>query len=196
LISLETERLVLRPFTEADVDEIYDLVYADVRVQEAWSGYTGSRAAFRERFATDPVWHAEDGFGFFAIVRKDGNQLLGLIGFQRYEPGEDTSHVVFADPADQIGTNPTILEVELTYALGHAYWGYGYATEAGRALIDYGFHVLGIGRIVNAVIVHPKHRSLALMRRLGFRVVKNKRQDYITHGAFAGSPGAIGILER
>ena len=193
---LETERLILRPFTEADVDEIYRLVYADARVREAWSGYTGSLSEFRERFATDPVWHAEDGFGFLAVVRQDGNQLLGLIGFQRYEPGEDIGYMVFEDPADRVGITPVIVEVELTYALGYAYWGYGYATEAARALIGYGFGELGIDRIVNAVIVHPKHRSLALMKRLGFRIIKNLKRDYITQGPFAGSPGAIGILEK
>jgi hypothetical protein len=46
------------------------------------------------------------------------------------------------------------------------------------------------------VIVHPEHRSLALLKRLGFRIVKNLKQDYVTRGPFAGSPGVIGILER
>jgi RimJ/RimL family protein N-acetyltransferase len=193
---LKTERLVLRPFTEADVDEIYDLVYADRRVREAWSGYTGTLPEFRKRFAVDPIWHAEDGFGFLAIALRDGNRLLGLMGFQQYEPGEDTSFMVFEDPADEIGLDPAIVEVELTYALGCAYWGHGYASEAGRALIEYGFEKLGIDRIVNAVIVHPEHRSLALLRRLGFRIVKNLKQNDISQGPFAGSPGAIGILER
>jgi RimJ/RimL family protein N-acetyltransferase len=196
MLVLETARLILRPFTAADVDTIFDLVYADARVREAWSAYDGTLAEFRERFARDPIWRVEDGFGFWAVVLKDGNALLGLIGFQRYEPGEDTSYMIFEDPTDEIGTNPAMVEVELTYALGYAFWGHGYATEAGRALIDHGFRELGICRIVNAVIVNPKHRSLALMRRLGFRLVKNLNQGYLTRGAFAGSPGMIGILEK
>lgn len=195
-LPLETERLILRPFTESDVDEAYRLVYADSDVREAWSGYSATLAEFRERFATDPVWHAEGGFGFLAAVLKEGDQLLGLMGLQKYEPGEDTSFMLPEDPADAVGADPDATEVELTYALGREHWGHGYATEAGRALIAYGFQELGVQRIVNAVIVHERHRSLDLMRRLGFRIVKNLNPEYLTAGPFKGSPGAIGILAK
>jgi len=193
---METQRLALRPLEEQDVAELYALVYADGRVREAWSGYAGTLHAFRLRFSSDPVWHAEDGLGFLAVVRKAEGRLLGLMGFQRYEPDEDTSHMRFEDPADEVGRDPALVEVELTYALGRAYWGQGYATEAGRALIELGFRRLGIDRIVNSVLVHPDHRSLALIERLGFRVVGNLNPPVIAEGPFAGSPGAIGILTR
>jgi RimJ/RimL family protein N-acetyltransferase len=191
---LETERLMLRPFTKRDVDAIYALVYADSRVREAWSDYTGTPEAFRSRFALDPVWHAEDGFGFLAVVRKSGNQLLGLMGFQRYESGEDTNYMRFENPAGEVGRDPALVEVELTYALGHAHWGRGYATEAGQALIGARFRELGIDRIINAVLVHPDHRSLRLMERLGFRTVKNLNPQPITVGPFAGASSVIGVL--
>jgi RimJ/RimL family protein N-acetyltransferase len=144
----------------------------------------------------EAVWHAKGGFGFLAVVRKEDCQLLGLMGFQRYELGEDTSHMRFADPAEQVGQDPALIEVELTYALGRAYWGLGYATEAGRTLIEFGFRELGIDRIVNTVLVHPDHRSLALIERLGFRVVKNLQPQVIAEGPFAGATGAIGILTK
>ena len=147
----ETDRLLLRPFTESDVDAIYTLVYADSRVREAWSGYTGTLEAFRSRFAREPLWHAEDGFGFLAVEHKADDQLLGLMGFQCYEQGEDTGHMRFEDPANEVGRDPAQIEVELTYALGHAYWGHGYATEAGRALIQVGFCQLGIARTFQIV---------------------------------------------
>jgi len=193
---LETERLLLRPFVEGDVDAIYALVYADSQVREAWSGYTGPLEAFRLRYRSKAVWHAEGGFGFLAVLLKTDDRLLGLMGFQRYELGEDTSHMRFADPKEQVGHNPTLTEVELTYALGRAYWGQGYATEAGQSLIEFGFRQLGIDRIVNAVLVHPDHRSLALIERLGFRVVTNLNPQVIPEGPFAGASGAIGILTR
>jgi RimJ/RimL family protein N-acetyltransferase len=193
---IETGRVVLRPFERQDVDAIYALVYADRRVRESWSGYTGSLQAVRARFPIDPVWHAEDGFGFHADVRKADDRLLGLMGFQRFTPGEDTRHLCFEDPADAVGRDPTKSEVELTYALGRAYWGYGYATEAGQALIEIGFRRLDTDRIVNAVLVHPEHRSLALIERLGFRVVKNLKPPALNQGTFAGASGAIGILTR
>jgi RimJ/RimL family protein N-acetyltransferase len=193
---LGTERLRLRPFTENDVDAIYALVYADSRVREAWSGYAGTLDAFRLRFVREPVWHAKDGFGFLAVVRKADDRLLGLMGFQRYEPGEDTSYMRFKDPGERVGYDPALTEVELTYALGRAYWGQGYATEAAQSLIEFGFCRLGIDRIVNSVPVHPDHRSLALIERLEFRVVENLNPQVIADGRFAGSCGAIGILTR
>ena len=193
---LETERLALRPFAPEDIERIYSLLYADSRVREAWSGYTSTLAAFRERFATDLVYHAEDGFGFLGIFLKDEGNLIGLIGFQTFAPGEDTSYMIFEDPADEMGRDSSIIEVELTYALGRIYWGHGYATEAGRALIPYGFQGLGIGRIVNNVLVHEKHRSLDLIKRLGFRMTKNLTPHRMAGGPFKRAPWAIGVLER
>jgi RimJ/RimL family protein N-acetyltransferase len=193
---IEMERLTLRLFEEGDVERIYQLVYADPEVREAWSGYRGSLDEFQERFATDPVFHAVDGFGYLAITLRADQQLIGLMGFQKYAFGEDTSFMLFENPDEKVGGDPAAIEVELTYALGRAYWGFGYATEAGRALITFGFQQLGIGRIVNAVIDHEKHRSRRLMERLGFRIVKNLNPSYMTSGPFAGSPGVIGILER
>ena len=196
MFPLETQRLLLRPFIEGDVDAIYALVYADSQVREAWSGYTGPLEAFRLRYRAKAVWHAEGGVGFLAVVRKADDRLLGLMGFQRYGPGEDTSHMRLMDPKEQVGYDPALTEVELTYALGRAYWGQGYATEAGQSLIEFGFRQLGIDRIVNAVLVHPDHRSLPLIERLGFRVVENLNPQVISEGPCAGASGAIGILTR
>jgi hypothetical protein len=47
MFPLETERLLLRPFIESDIDTIYALVYAGRLVREAWSGYKGTMQVFR-----------------------------------------------------------------------------------------------------------------------------------------------------
>ena len=68
--------------------------------------------------------------------------------------------------------------------MGKEYWGQGYAAEAGRAMIDYGFSTLTIDRIINA-ISPDNFRSRNLMLRLGFTLLGN------------GNPeDAIGMLER
>jgi hypothetical protein len=108
------------------------------------------------------------------------------MGFQRCAPDEDTSSLVLdSDPGHRVGGEPGFIEVELTYALGLSYWGKGYATEMGRALIEYGFTALGIHRIINGVAVDNEH-SIRLMRHLGFRIEPN---------ASATSQGTNGILE-
>ena len=76
---LETERLILRPFNASDLEEIHRLVYADAVVADEWTGYNRDFDSLRERFNNSTLWHAENGFGFLAIVRKVDSQLLGLV---------------------------------------------------------------------------------------------------------------------
>lgn len=189
---LETERLVVRPFTADDLDEIYALVYADPQVKEAWSGRTGTPDEIKASFAREHVDRADD-FGYKAVVLKEGNRLLGLMGFQRYLPDEDASWLVFEHCPPQGWRDPRLIEVELTYAFGRAYWGHGYATEAGRAMIEYGFDEMGIARIVNGTS-GDNHRSIALMRRLGFAIQRNLYLE--PSGEGPGGLAVVGILEN
>jgi ribosomal-protein-alanine N-acetyltransferase len=56
--------------------------------------------------------------------------------------------------------------VEVAWRLTRPYWSHGYATEAARASLDYGFGRLGLDEIV-AVTVPANRRSRQVMRRLG-----------------------------
>jgi RimJ/RimL family protein N-acetyltransferase len=186
---VETERLILRPFEAGDTEELYRLVYADPEVREAWSGYRETLEQFRRRFAEGGVWRVEDGFGFRAVILKEGGVLLGLMGFQRHQ---DEPGIVLGDGARPVASDPDLVDVELTYALGRAYWKRGYATEAGAALIAMGFDRLGIDRIINWVDPHNAN-TIGLMRRLGFRIEPNRNPDDLSK---SGAPSVLGILER
>ena len=186
---IETDRLILRPFHVGDVEGLYRLVYSDPEVRDAWSGYRETLEQFRLRFAEGGVWRLEDGFGFRAVVLKEGEVLLGLMGFQRHLDG---AGIVLDDGARPVAGDPDLVDIELTYALGRAYWTRGYATEAGAALIAEGFDRLGIDRIVNWV--DPRNvNSIGLMTRLGFRIEPNGNLDDL---AKYGTPSVLGILER
>jgi RimJ/RimL family protein N-acetyltransferase len=172
---LETERLLIRSFVPADVEDIYRLVYADPEVREYWSNFKGTLDEFRDRFRTDRRYNGTNRFGYFAIVRKADETLLGLMGFQNHAD-DDTTWLVMPDGSRNVGHIPGCLDVELTYAFGKAYWGQDYATEAGVALIAYGFHELGIDRIINGI--SPANiRSRNLMLRLGFTFLDNSNPD-------------------
>ncbi len=109
------------------------------------------------------------------------------MGFQLHEPAEGEAIYYLLtkeNPNRTVNLNPNCLEVELTYALGRAFWKKGYATEMGQAMINYGFHTLGIGRVIQGVLAHNDN-SIRLMRRLGFR---------IEQGLYSGS--VVGILEN
>ena len=56
-------------------------------------------------------------------------------------------------------------EVDLGYRLKKKFWGQGYATEASRACLDYGFHQLGLGRII-AKVMPENLASLKVVQKL------------------------------
>ncbi len=168
---LETPRLLLRDFRLDDLDEIYELVYADPQVKDTWSTVTGTPEALKQRFAERYIRPASP-LGLKAVALKPADTLIGLMGFQVHEPaeGEAIYYLLTASaPHRSVNRDPGCLEVELTYALGRAYWKHGYATEMGRALLAYGFQVLGIGRVIQGVLARNIN-SVNLMLRLGFRV--------------------------
>jgi RimJ/RimL family protein N-acetyltransferase len=78
------------------------------------------------------------GLGIWALELKENSEFLGQVGLCPVE-----------------GKGP---EVEVLYELAPRVWGHGYATEAARGLIDYGFGELGLQRIV-ALILPDNARS-------------------------------------
>jgi RimJ/RimL family protein N-acetyltransferase len=168
---LESERLLVRPFIPADTRTIYQLIYADTEIRTSWSSFSGSQKEFEARFRTGRNWSINDGFGYWALVRKADNQLVGLMGFRNHAD-EPTDWLVMPDGSRDVGRIPGRIDAELTYALGRLYWQNGYATEAGHALLDFGFKQMAIDRVINAI--DPANvRSRHLMTRLGFSFLDN-----------------------
>ena len=122
--TIDTERLVLRPFRWGDFDDFHRLAYADPEVAPWWTGRTKTpdevKGAFRRKVA-QPVGQP----GWLAVILKDGGTLIGGIGLQRWTPDEDMSGYIPEDPADAPKRDPDVVEIELTYVLGRAYWGRG-----------------------------------------------------------------------
>ena len=89
------------------------------------------------------------GFGLWAALRRDTAEMIGFIGL---------CHPLWW---------PAMLErVEVGWRLRREAWGFGYATEGGRAALSAGFTALALPEIV--AFVHPENtRSLAVTRRLG-----------------------------
>ena len=150
--ALETERLVLRPFIEADIDVAYRLFEEDPEVYRFDPGYARTleqRGAIVRRHIAQ---NQENGEGTLAVTLKTTGELIGQAGLQLYVlPWQP-----FATP-----------EVELYYKFGRPYWGQGYALEACRALVDFAFNDMRLLRLVT--ITQPQNlRSVHLLQRLGF----------------------------
>ncbi|HST67281.1 MAG TPA: GNAT family N-acetyltransferase [Mycobacteriales bacterium] len=150
--ALRTERLILRPFRGKDLPA-YAALNAHPQVAEALGGPLS-----REDSDDIALWANErwgvDGFGLVAIERAADGAFLGMCGLHHLRDRPD--------------------DVEIGWRLDPAHWGQGYATEAGRAWLAYGFETVGLERIIS-VTDPPNVRSLAVMRRLGLTFLENDR---------------------
>lgn len=148
--SIRTERLVLRPWAEDDVDALYQLwIDPDVR-RYLWDDVVIGRDvvtdAVRAHFETVEA----HGIGWWAIHNADEEPLIGFCGFRSLDDMQ---------------------EIEIVYGLAPAYWGRGLVTEAARAALDY---LWAIGHThVYAQTDPPNLKSIAVLRRLGFRQVSS-----------------------
>lgn len=129
-VFLETERLVLRRFTAADVGPLVDLD-SDPDVMRYLNGGVPTPRDVIENEVL-PAWlryyERFAGYGFWAAIEKTTGEFLGWFHF-RPPPGNAPD------------------DIELGYRLRQSAWGKGYATEASRALIWKGFTELGVRRV-------------------------------------------------
>lgn len=142
---ITTDRLVLRPAVDADRDAIAEL-NAHPRVGE-WLGGVRDRAqsdAFVDRVQAH---EAEHGFGFW-VVEADA-RLVGMTGLWWVPPE-------MAMPG----------MVEIGWRFHPEAWGQGYATEAAKASLAYGFSTLRLPEII-AFTARTNLASQSVMRRIG-----------------------------
>ena len=162
-IFLETERLVLRRFTEDDVDDLVELD-GDPEVMHF---INGGRPTSRHEIETDVLpaflsyYDRFGAYGFWAALEKSTGRFVGWFHFR---------------PADADRPN----EVELGYRLRRSAWGKGYATEGSRALIQKGFAEFDVQRVVAfTMVVNVASRRVLEKAGLGF--VRTFHQPWPDH---------------
>jgi RimJ/RimL family protein N-acetyltransferase len=144
---LETARLVLREWRDSDRAPFGQL-NADPRVAEFLGGPLDRAAsdALVDRIVAR--WR-DDGHGLWAVERREDGAFIGFVGL-----AAQTFAATFT-PCVEVG-----------WRLAPAAWGHGYASEAARAALRFGFEDLGLDEIVSLTTV-TNARSQALMERLG-----------------------------
>lgn len=156
-VFLETERLLLRRFTEADVDSLFALD-SDPDVMRFLNGGTPTPRAFiRDDFLPRLLGYYERlaGFGFWAAIEKSGGDFLGWFSFRPME-----------------GSRPG--DIELGYRLRKSAWGKGFATEGSRALIRKGFAERGVQRVF-ATTYEDNLASRRVMEKAGLTLARSYR---------------------
>lgn len=126
---LESDRMVLRRLTIADVDDLA-VLYADEETRRHFPDGTRTYEETREELAWNiDVYYARYGYGLWATILKESGAFIGRCGLLPWEIQGRT-------------------EVEVAYLLDKRYWGRGLATEAARAIVDYAFATLPLDRLI------------------------------------------------
>lgn len=135
-VYLETERLLVRPYTIKDIDELYGIM-SDVRVhtytKDRDNPWSRDRTEEYIQFMINKDFRTLDCF-HGAVIEKAANRLIGLCGLNPYKEKEP----------------------EIEFKLGVPYWNKGYATELGKAVIRSAFDttpikgIYGMARQENA----------------------------------------------
>ena len=169
--TLETERLILRPFRDDDLSDFFAMrgtpelreslrIPPDEAKTEVWFTMAWWRGQWELR-----------GTGQWALEEKASGSFIGRAGLNN--PARD----------DWPG-------VEVGWALHPDWWGLGYATEAGAESVRYGFEELGEDRLFSTILA-DNFRSQAVAQRLGFELIDTK---ILSH--YPLEPHGIWALDR
>ncbi|MDH4441813.1 MAG: GNAT family N-acetyltransferase [Rhizobium sp.] len=158
---LETERLTLRNWQHEDRD-LFREINRDPKVMEFFP-MRRSHAECDELLDRLHAMIEETGYGFYALADRQTDEAMGFCGIARVSlPG--------ILPAGA---------VEIGWRLATRFWGKGYVTEAGRALLDLGLRRRGLDEIY-ALAVKDNQRSIAVMERLGMQRLTDRDFDHPT----------------
>jgi RimJ/RimL family protein N-acetyltransferase len=170
---IRTERLLLREWYDTDRDA-FAALNADPTVMEHFP-------ALMSRDESDALidrivvrWSA--GYGLWAVEHVEDAAFLGFVGL--------------TSPTWEAAFTPA---VEIGWRLSRSEWGHGYATEAARAAIKFGFETVGLDEILSWT-VPANLRSRAVMERLG--MTQDPAEDFDHPTIQVGSPLRRHVLYR
>ncbi|KAA9345915.1 GNAT family N-acetyltransferase [Adhaeribacter soli] len=146
---LETERLVLREIEPTDAEVLYNLNLDPEVIR-----YTGdspfASVAETETFLTNYADYRKFGYGRWGVIRKEDDEFLGWCGL-KYHPDENYT--------------------DLGYRFFRKFWGFGYATEAAKGCLAYGFNKLNLDYLIGTVM-HENLSSVNVLEKAGLQYWK------------------------
>lgn len=161
--SLETDRLLLRPFHSEDTDTVQRLVNdPEIVATTRALHFPYPEGAAARWIAQQPEAWLHGRAAIFAIALKRTGLVLGAVGLE-------------IEAADE--------RAELGYWIDPAFWNRGYASEAALAVVDFGFRQLGLNRIMAEYMLHNR-ASGRVLAKAGFQLEGLLRQHARKWGRF------------
>lgn len=174
MLTLKTERLILRQWNEAD-REPFARMGADPRVME-FLGETLSREQSDEMADRIDAHFRRYGFGLWATELAESGEFIGFIGL--------------AVPTFDAAFTPC---VEIGWRLAAEYWNAGLATEGARESVRYAFEELGLPELVSFTAIRNE-RSRRVMAKLG--MTHDPTENFDHPRLSAGDPLRRHVLYR
>ncbi len=153
-IRFETDRLILRPWNENDLEDFFE--YASV-------GGVGEMAGWKHHESIDVSKKILDSFiaekNVFAVALKESGKVIGSLGL----------HPSWANDAPEY---KDLKVKEIGYVLSKDYWGKGFMPEAVREVIRFCFETIGLDALTIGHF-NKNNQSRRVIEKCGFRFVKN-----------------------
>ena len=145
---LSTGRLILRKMTSDDAKTLFQF-WSDHEITKYMNmnSFVNIEQALHMINFLNRLFKNKDGIRW-AIIRKEDNTLIGTCGFNSWVKRSSRG--------------------EIGYELGQEYWGKGYATEALKEVIRFGFEETRLNR-VEAFVVPEASRSINVLEKLNFK---------------------------
>ncbi|MEN8928108.1 MAG: GNAT family N-acetyltransferase [Flavobacteriales bacterium] len=155
MIILTTDRLIIREFDISDAKAMFDL-NSDKEVLKYTGDVAFESVGKTKDFLSNYPDYEKNGFGRWIVELKGTNEILGWCGLKKHEDGK----------------------VDIGYRFYQKEWGKGYATEAARACLEYGFELLELEEILGNSAIENK-KSIRVFDKLGMKFIENKTCDGI-----------------
>jgi [ribosomal protein S5]-alanine N-acetyltransferase len=156
---LETERLIMREMLPTDAETLFDMDKTPEVHKYLWQKPVTAISEVHTYIEMVRKQYEERGIGRFVAIIKETNELIGWIGLKFVNDHTENGNTNFYDYG---------------YRLNEKFWNKGYATEASKAWLDYGFKTMTIDKI-NAYTHAQNGASNHVLQKVGMKFM----EDYL-----------------
>ena len=129
-VRLETDRLILRAFSESDLDDFY--AYASVPGVGEMAGWSHHKSKDTSKVVLRSFLEGKE---VFALYHKNDGKVIGSLGIHKLKANDEEEY-------------KDLKIKSIGYVLSKDYWGQGLMPEAIKAVIEYGFDILNLDAFI------------------------------------------------